>query len=149
MILINSQSVSMKHLIAIFTIFNLSLADAIPCTQNYIPVHEDKDLDDLSDWAVGGVFSLFANKAGFVFDTETYLADNPYTELFNFGFSTGKSCLKIDIIEHSTAMYKVLQLHYNRSRDPDTEQEEDFSQIFLRMAEEARMDHYLSLFEDP
>ena len=105
------------------------------------PDHDIEDLFSISRWAAGGAFANYAERAGFVFDNETYMNDNPYPALFHFGFKTGMDCLDIDVINHCLSVMTALNRFYVGSLEDGDE--ESFNRFFLEMARKLEMDQYL------
>lgn len=137
----------MKYIFLFFTVVGFVETGFARC-ESPPPDHNIEDLIDVSNWAVGGAYANYAKRAGFVFDNEAYMNDNPHPSLFGFGFGTGTNCLDIDVMDHCLSVMFVLSRFYAKVLDPKTETEESFSQFFFRMAKDSGMDHYLSPIKD-
>lgn len=124
------------------------------CEESYIPPHEYQDLVDVKNWAAGKAFAQFAKKAGVVFDVETYINDNPYPALANFGAATGFDCLKFDVTTSYVSHLSVLtKYHYKVNHqdefpDENWEEKETFTEFYLRLAEKAGIMKYISYAND-
>lgn len=109
----------------------------------YVPPHTNQQLLDVTQWAEGGAFAVFAQYAGFTFDNKTYneACFNNETfncrEIFNFGYATGKAYFKYDVLDGYFRIFNNLQFMYSHS--PET-----FSEKYLALAKSRGFDIYLT-----
>ncbi len=143
----------MKYILLFFIIINFSKTGFANFCENpsIIPSHTDEDLYAISRWATGLAYANYAERAGFVFNNETYNEDNPYPELSRIGFYAHISCFKyFDILSECFSKMWELNYFYRKSLGSGIESGESFSEVFLRMARESGIDQYLSpLAGDP
>lgn len=103
----------------------------------YVPEHTFAELQDVSRWAAGAAFSVFAEFAGYSFNNARYQEACPNKLLFNFGYATGTEYFRVDVLEQYISTFNSLQITY--SMHPDT-----FPQKFIELARARGFDSYLS-----
>ncbi|NQZ01186.1 MAG: hypothetical protein HRT45_11025 [Bdellovibrionales bacterium] len=118
------------------------------CEENYIPVHSRELLRRVQDWAVGDAFFTQANYAGFDFDHDQYLVDNPHQGLFNFGMATVTTCLEVDVITPALSMQHSLKVLKNNVESEGAAGQERFAEVFYQTAVELGFDIYLTPIEE-
>ncbi len=113
----------------------------------YAPDHSWEDLNAVTAWAAGKAFARYAEKAGFDFDMEAYMADTPHWALFNFGRATGTSCLTVDVLSLFMNLDYGLAVYYSKTfvdGAPPKLVDATFKKEFVRLAEMYGFDIYLT-----
>lgn len=109
----------------------------------YVPPHTNQQLLEVTRWAEGAAFAVFAQYAGFTFDNESYnaacFANSTFNcrEIFNFGYATGTTYFRYDVLDGYFRVFNVLQFMYSRS--PET-----FREKYLELAKLRGFDIYLT-----
>lgn len=97
---------SFKALVFIFAVISFGpQAFAFgKCLTEYVPETSMEELVEIRSWARVIPFINYAKKAGFNFDAEKYMQDNPNPNpgAFHFGMVNGLRCYPVDVI---TQMY--------------------------------------------
>jgi hypothetical protein len=105
-------------------------------------------LQEISHWAMGGAFSTFAEQAGVVFDSQSFLEDCPDIGVFNFGRATATSCMDVDVLTSFISVAHVLQNYYSRSLQKSDTQDEssvNFQEYYLSKAVEWGFIDYITI----
>lgn len=105
--------------------------------QMYIPPYTQEDLYGVTDWAVGAVFRIHAENAGYVFDYQAYMADCPNIAIFNFGRATGMTVLNHDVLAKFINVLYAMDLAH--ARDP-----ENFVAYYKNALENSEFKKYLT-----
>lgn len=111
------------------------------CEQSYVPEYDMQLLRELNEWGRMAAFATYAEKAGFVFDKETYKADCPDYSLFGFGIATATQCLEMDLSNGYVSSLWVLDNLYGKSLNP--ENGINFQEAYYKMAVDSGADIYL------
>ncbi len=101
--------------LSLFLGFQISWAR---CEQNYVPPTNVEELTQIKQWAIVLAFIPMADKAGYFFDSESYMQDfpNPNQAAFNFGFVTATQCYSVDVITSYYSYSVVLQRLYLKDK---------------------------------
>lgn len=125
--------------LGLFTFSAHSLAAAV-CFER--PPHTEEEKFTLADWAVGGAFKLFAEKAGVEFDLESYRNDCPNWGLFGYGYILGPACLDgVDVTRRYSAYIYAFNQKYQKNK-------EEFVEYYMNAAAKEGFMKYLILRED-
>ncbi len=85
------------------------------CEKSFVPPTTESELLEIREWAIVLAFIPMAEKAGYHFDSELYLQQNPNPNqaAFNFGYVSGRSCYPIEVATAYESYSVVLtRLHY-------------------------------------
>ena len=114
--------------------------------KEYVPEHTLEQLEQVKQWAVGGVFQSYANSMGLNFDGEAYLKSypvykngEPFMAILNFGLATGTEYFQIDIMILSINIRNDLdRASYNMSDD-------NFFEYYIEQSKKYEMDKFIDL----
>lgn len=104
--------------ILFFTVANAAHTPLVTkCSDRYVPETTYEELIKIRAWAVNIAFQSMAKKAGYNFDSEKFIEENPNPNrsAFHFGFSTGRDCYPLDIISSSYAYTKIMNKKYKHN----------------------------------
>lgn len=116
---------------------------SLRCEESYIPPASYNELIDIQTWAIVLVFINYADKAGFIFDEESYMQDNPNPNpvALDFGFVNGLSCYPVDVATGYASYFQVLTLkNYNNP--------ENFSEFFYKESIKLGYEPYIRLKDE-
>lgn len=85
------------------------------CKDRYVPETTYDELVEIRNWATVLAFIPMAEKAGFSFDEERFMFENPNPNpgAFNFGFVTAYECYPIDVVSSYYSYATILtKLYY-------------------------------------
>lgn len=103
----------------------------------YIPEHTVEDLVAVIAWAEGTAFAIFAQRAGYRFDSIAYENDCPHRALYNFGYATERAHLNQDVVRKYISTFTLLSHQYYLNS-------ESFSEFFWTQALNSGFAKYLT-----
>ncbi|GAB4011521.1 MAG: hypothetical protein Fur0010_06130 [Bdellovibrio sp.] len=109
-------------------------------TTVYVPAHTMDDLLQIQSWAAGGAFAAFVSYTDLKFDNDTYKADCPSWEIFNFGRATNREFFKVDVLQTAISAATALQVAFQQDQ---SESKEQFKIRFLELAKVFKMEKYI------
>lgn len=142
-----SSLVSNLILVACLSISLRAWSSYTPKCVGYAPDHTWEQLNAVIRWSAGDAFAIYAARAGFRFDYESYQDDVPHRALYNFGRATGTTCLPNPTTLGYEQMMVALSVYYSKTLDQQGKAPVDnliFRENYLRLAESWGFLDYLS-----